>query len=265
MLGGLSLLCWRHACMPKASSLAAPTDPMSQIMKKKSEYIPAVRNAPESESDLASRISRHLLDLIGHVPQTAEKRADNANARVRALTSAAANKAALAAGTLALPPGPLGWLTIVPELVAIWRIQAQLVADLSGVFGVSARLSREQMMYCLFRHAAAQAVRDLVVQIGGRLIAQDVPARIIERVAKAIGMRVTRRLVGGGVSRWLPVIGAVGVGAYAWYDTRQVARTAISLFGGGPTTVDVYLAAMDAEDALATDQAEPGEPDRKRA
>ena len=225
-------------------------------MKKKTEYIPALRNEPESEANLASRISRHLIDLLSHVPKTDEKRADNAEARTRALTAAAANKAALAAGTLALPPGPLGWLTIVPELVAIWRIQAQLVADLSGVFGVNARLSREQMLYCLFRHAAAQAVRDLVVQIGGRLIAQDVSVRVIERVANAIGLRVTKRLIGGGISRWLPVIGAVGVGAYAWYDTRQVARTAISLFGGGPTTVDVVLAAMDAEDALALAEAE---------
>ena len=224
-------------------------------MKTKPEYIPARRNAPETETDLASRISRHLLDLLGKVPKTDEKRADNAEVRVRALTAAASNKAALAAGTLALPPGPLGWLTIVPELVAIWRIQAQLVADISGVYGVNARLNREQMMYCLFRHAAAQAVRDLVVQIGGRLISQDVPIRVIERVTKAIGLRVTKRIVGGGISRWLPVIGAVGVGVYAWYDTRQVARTAIRLFGGGPSTVDAVLAAMDEEDSLITKSA----------
>jgi hypothetical protein len=238
---------------------------MIEAMKKKSEYIPAVRNAPESEADLASRIARHLLDLVGQVPGTGERRATDADARVRALTHAAANKAALAAGTLALPPGPLGWLTIVPELVAIWRIQAQLVADLSGVFGVPARLGREQMMYCLFRHAAAQAVRDLVIRVGGRLIAQDVSMRVIERVAKAIGVRVTRRLIGGGVARWLPVIGAVGVGAYAWYDTRQVARTAIGLFGGGPTQVDTYLAAMDAEDALAAATVAADEDTRQRA
>jgi uncharacterized protein (DUF697 family) len=238
-------------------------------MKKKSEYIPALRNEPESESDLASRISRHLLDLVGKVPSTNEKHGGNAETRARALTQAAANKAALAAGTLALPPGPLGWLTIVPELVAIWRIQAQLVADLSGVYGVNARLNREQMMYCLFRHAAAQAVRDLVVQVGGRLISHDVPIRVIERVAKAIGVRVTKRIVGGGISRWLPVIGAVGVGAYAWYDTRQVARTALKLFGGGPTTVDAVLAAMDEEDAIAArlqaEQTDAAEATRRRA
>ncbi len=231
-------------------------------MNKKPEYIPARRKAPETETDLASRITRHLLDLLGSVPSTDEKRREDTETRVQALTKAASSKAALAAGALALPPGPLGWLTIVPELVAIWRIQAQLVADISGAYGVSARLNREQMMYCLFRHAAAQAVRDLVVQVGGRLIAQDVPARVIERVARAIGLRVTRRVVGGGISRWLPVIGAVGVGVYAWYDTRQVARTAIRLFAGGPSTVDALLAAMDEEDARAAASAESIEPEQ---
>lgn len=227
-------------------------------MTKKSEFIPARRNARETESELAGRISRQLLDLVSHIPPTRETVGADADARARALTQSAANKAAVAAGTLALPPGPLGWLTLVPELLAIWRIQAQLVADLSGLYGVNARLNREQMLYCLFRHTAAQAVRDLVVRIGGRLMTHDVSVRVIERVVHAIGIRVTKRIIGGGIARWLPVVGAVGVGAYAWYDTRQVARTAIKLFGKGPSNVDKVLAALDAEEAaLAQQQSEP--------
>lgn len=220
-----------------------------RVMAKKSEYIPARRGKPSSTEDLSARITRHIVDLLGRVPSTDEGPAEDAGTRARAIAKAAGNKAALTAGTLALPPGPLGWLTIIPELVAIWRIQAQMVADISGVYGVNAKLTREQMMYCLFRHAAAQAVRDLVVRVGGRLIAQDVPLRALERIAHAVGLRVTQRLIGGGVARWLPVVGAVGVGAYAWYDTRQVARTAIRLFAGSRTTsVDAVLAAMEAEE-----------------
>ena len=60
------------------------------------------------------------------------------------------------------------------------------------------------------------------------------PLRAIERVAAKIGVRLSRRVAGRGVSRWLPVIGAIGVGAYAYYDTRQVARTAIALFADRP-------------------------------
>jgi hypothetical protein len=86
------------------------------------------------------------------------------------------------------------------------------------------------MIYCLFRHAMAQAVRDLAVQVGGRILIQEVPLRLVERIAAKIGIGVSRRLVGRGIARWVPVIGACGVGLYARYDTTQVARTAIALF-----------------------------------
>jgi hypothetical protein len=32
------------------------------------------------------------------------------------------------------------------------------------------------------------------------------------------------------VARYAPVIGAIGVGGYAYYDTNKVAKTAIELF-----------------------------------
>ena len=45
-----------------------------------------------------------------------------------------------------MPPGPLGWLTIAPELLAVWKIQAQMVSDLAGVYGKAATLTREHMV-----------------------------------------------------------------------------------------------------------------------
>jgi hypothetical protein len=44
-------------------------------------------------------------------------------------------------------------------------------------------------------------------------------------------MKITQRSLGRAVSRVVPIAGALGVGAYTWYDTRQVARTALELFG----------------------------------
>jgi len=198
-------------------------------MPTMAKNVPARRvEAPET---LADRLTRAVLDLASEVPDTSEHKSRGPDHRARAIASSAANRAALAAGTLALPPGPIGWLTIVPELVAIWRIQRQMVADIAGAYGVSAELTQSRMLYCLFRHAAAQAVRDVAVQVGARLLIQDVPLRAIEKIAAKIGVSVSKRLVGRGIARWLPVIGALGVGAYAYYDTGQVARTAIELFG----------------------------------
>jgi len=177
------------------------------------------------------RLTAAILDFASQIPGSQVHRGLHPEAKARELASQAARKAGITAGSLALPPGPLGWLTVLPELVAIWRIQAQMVSDIAAAYGQHASLGREQMLWCLFRHTAAQAFRDLVVRMGDRLLFRQLSATVAERVARRIGVSLSQRAVGAGISRWLPVVGAAGVGAYAWYDTRNVARTAIELFG----------------------------------
>ncbi|MDR7333010.1 hypothetical protein [Roseateles asaccharophilus] len=152
-----------------------------------------------------------------------------ADAAARAIDSAA-TKAALAAGTLALPPGPLGWATIAPEMLTVWHIQRQLVSDIAALYGRSAELGPAQMMWCLFRHTAAQALRDLGVRVGERVIVRPAAQLLLQRVASAVGMHIGKQAASRALSRWVPVVGAAGVGAYAWWDTRQVGRAALQLF-----------------------------------
>ena len=179
-----------------------------------------------------SRVTRAILDFVSEVPASRVGDSADPAAAAHQLASRAAQRAALTAGSLALPPGPLGWLTLLPELIAIWKIQAQMVSDIAAAYDRHATLGREQMLWCLFRHTAAQAFRDLVVQVGDRLVFRRMSHGVVQRVAKQVGRKLSRRALGEGVSRWLPVIGALGVGAYAYVDTTQVARTAITLFSG---------------------------------
>ena len=170
--------------------------------------LPARRQAAAADG----RLVEALLELLTKVPST-DRHQEKVPAKVaREISRRAAAKAAVTAGSLAMPPGPLGWLTIAPELLAVWTIQAQMVSDLAGVYGKTATLTKEHMVYCLFRHTAVQLLRDVAV-------------------------RVAQRSAGGGIARWLPVVGAVGVGVYAFYDTSQVAATAIELFEKGVVLV----------------------------
>lgn len=86
------------------------------------------------------------------------------------------------------------------------------------------------MIYCLFRHSASQAVRDLVVRVGERALIQQTSLRALQSIARKIGIKLSQKAIGKGLSRWLPIIGAVGVGGYAYYDTARIAATAIELF-----------------------------------
>jgi hypothetical protein len=180
------------------------------------------------ESD--ARLGDKVLALVVQPPDpVCTPSARPADAAAKAI-EAAAGKAALAAGALALPPGPFGWATIAPEMLAVWHIQRQLVADIAALYGRSAELGPAQMMWCLFRHTAAQALRDLGVRVGERVIVRPATQMLLQRVAGAIGVHLGKKAAGRLVSRWVPLVGAAGVGAYAWWDTRQVGRAALQLF-----------------------------------
>jgi hypothetical protein len=204
-------------------------------MAKRDPASPSKEIVPTSGIDRGeSPVAKAILEFVSRIPESEVPKAAKASVEeeCRRMASSAANKAALTAGSLALPPGPLGWLTVLPELVAIWRIQGQLVSDIAAAYGKTAKLGREQMLWCLFRHTAAQAFRDIAIRVGDRLVFRTTATSVLQRLAGRIGVSVTKRAVGKGISRWLPVVGALGVGAYAYYDTGQVAKTAIELFSG---------------------------------
>jgi uncharacterized protein (DUF697 family) len=191
---------------------------------------PLVQKGAAHESELLDRLFGVLLKVVNQIPSSAERESSEAILRARKLIAGASVKAAAISGSLALPSGPLGWLTIFPDLAAIWRLQAQLVADIGAVFGKQGKLTEESMIYCLFKHAAAQVVRDMVTRIGERIVVQRVSVRMTENVLESIGIRIIRRAAGRGIWRLLPVIGALGVAGYAYYDTEQVGQTAIDFF-----------------------------------
>lgn len=192
---------------------------------------------PNGKQKPAELIAQAILEVVGSVPGTTEAANTNPAERARAIQAAASLRAAAVSGALALPPGPLGIVTILPDLAMVWRIQAQMVADIAGAYGKTARLSQEQMIYCLFRHAAAQLVRDLGMRIGERIVFKTVTLASIQRLARRLGLKVTQRVIAKSVARWLPVLGAAGVAGYAYYDTARVGVTASELFASNVDAV----------------------------
>lgn len=177
-----------------------------------------------------NRIGDQVLALVAQPPESTRRLSQTPRQAALKAAEAAAAKAALAAGAYALPAGPLGWLTVAPEMLTVWRLQRQLVADIAALYGRSAELGPSQMLWCLFRHTAAQALRDLSVRVGERLVVRPAAQAALQRVAAAIGVQLGQQVAGKALSRWVPLIGAAGVGAYAYYDTRQVGRAAMELF-----------------------------------
>ena len=230
-------------------------------MKKPPLEVKARRVGEETEHKFAQAV----INLVSQVPPSAHEPSSNPDPYVRDIANAAKRKAAVASAGLALPPGPLGWLTLLPEIYAVWKIQAQMVSDIAAVYGHEATLNREHMLYCLFRHTGAQLFRDLVMRVGERYLVRKVPIRSLYSIANKVGMKITQRSIGRAVSRVIPIAGAIGVGAYSWYDTRQVARTAIDLFSHELATETAPSKAAPVKNVKAVKKAAPRKHSAKKA
>ena len=188
------------------------------------------KTATVDKKKVVDQIADALLRLVSRVPSSTVKASQCPQDRAKSLILHASTKAAMVSGTLAIPPGFLGMLTVLPDLIAIWNIQRQLVSDIASAYKKSSYLGPSAMIYCLFRHAAAQAVRDVAMRVGERFLVRRATPRVLQRVMRRVGMSVTERATGRAFSRWLPIIGAVGIGGYAFYDTMQVGKTAVAFF-----------------------------------
>lgn len=121
-------------------------------------------------------VIRVLEDLVTSVPTSTELLSNTPQERAREIVRMAGFKAGAVSAGLAIPPGPAGLLTVIPDLLQVWHIQRQMVSDIAACFGKSAQLNQQMMVYCLFRHGAAMFARDVLVRVGERMILSSVEA-----------------------------------------------------------------------------------------
>jgi hypothetical protein len=185
---------------------------------------------PQSLSRAPGIVSEALHTLVSQIPTSSEPLNPNPEERVKSLAKMAALKAAAISGTFTLPPGPFGMATVLPDLLAVWRIQQQLVADVAAVFGKTSALTSETMVICLFKHGGAALTKPLFARQDHEIVVQRIAGRTLLQLLEKIAVRVAQRIAAKSLSRWLPIVGALGAGAYAYYDTAHVATNASELF-----------------------------------
>ena len=184
----------------------------------------------EQLSGFLPAASRALEDLLVKTPTTSETMAADPASRSKAIIRKAAVKTAAVSGALSIPPGPLGLLTIVPDLVMVWRIQVQMIADVAGACGWQGTVPREKIVFCLFRLSVGEALKDFAVHAGESAIERRARKLLIQRGLEAIGIRITRDAAEHAVARWIPVVGALGMAAFMYHETLRVGDTARVVF-----------------------------------
>lgn len=168
--------------------------------------------------------------IFAEIPDSNEFISVSPYERAQELCEAAAKASAKVSGKFALTPGPIGLSTLVPDMMAMWEIQRQLVADIAMVYGCSSSLGREQMLWCLVKHSAVQTFRDVLYRAGERFFTHPLSLKLMRQLATINGLQVTPGDMGRAISNFLPLVGASAVTWYAYRDTKKVGAAAIELF-----------------------------------
>ncbi|HEY1328578.1 MAG TPA: hypothetical protein VGI14_16700 [Casimicrobiaceae bacterium] len=200
-------------------------------------------DASTPDHDAAREVTGVIERVIADVPAPHTHPVPDPAREAERIVARAARQAAMVSGSLALPPGPLGMLTVLPDLYLIWQTQRQMVADVFALHGRTAELTRTHMLYCLFRHAASHVLRDVAVRAGQRVVVRELSAGAFRSALSTVGIVVTQRMAASAAGRWIPLIGAMAVGGYAYWDTMQVARTARRLLEAPAHAVDAQAQA----------------------
>ena len=116
-------------------------------------------------------------------------------------------------------------LTVLPDLYVIWKMQRQMVADIFGLYGRTRRAARPPT--CCIAFSGTWRAMCCAMSPCARASAwscSSSSAGALQGVLGSLGVSLTRRVAGTAASRWVPLAGAAAVGAYAYWDTLQVAN-----------------------------------------
>jgi uncharacterized protein (DUF697 family) len=139
-----------------------------------------------------------------------------------------------------LAPGPAGWVTILPEIIAVTKIQINLVYAIAKHYGQTSKFNSGTVML-IFANEAGIAVRGVAAKVGEKLIVRALSSKaaaaLSQRIGVKIGARVTQRVVG----RWVPVVLAPVFGAFSKSMTAKIGREAVKLFSSDFEVVEIVL------------------------
>ena len=184
----------------------------------------------KKDNSIQEMVYSIIFNLITDIPDSLLCPNRDPDKRVDILIKQACVKAAAVSTTLSIPAGFTGVITSIPDIAAVWRIQAQLVSDIACTYGKFAMLSREAMVWCLFRHSAASLLRDVAVRTGSRIVVQKLSLSALQKLLQKIGVKISANFLGRIALRAIPAIGAIGNGAYTYFDTNEVGKTAMAYF-----------------------------------
>ena len=171
------------------------------------------------------RILENVLNTLG--PNPDEIKVDGTSQKMIRKASRAAFLISTGAG---IPTGPMGLATIVPEVVALIKLQINLIFKVAKFHQQEAKVNKTIILTVLGVAMGVVLKHALINKVGTRLIVKSLSAEGAKRITREIGEKFAAGLLKRGLGRWIPLMLAPVFGYLSLSMTRKIGREAESLF-----------------------------------
>jgi nucleoid DNA-binding protein len=129
-----------------------------------------------------------------------------------------------------LAPGPFGYATIIPELIAVTKVQINLIHAIAKFYGKAQILNGTLIALVFANQCGLQLgktfVRKSATKYFVRALGRKAMRPIVQKIASTIGVRITQRLAG----RWVIGGSSFIFGYFSKKMTEKIGEEAIKLF-----------------------------------
>lgn len=213
------------------SKLASGASVVSAIKGKASESSDAVKRSYDDASiamqsklnDAMQGAFQAVIDEKRKAPSVVSN--GNVEEDVRNQINLCARNNGMISGGAALIPGPMGMVSIVPEIALVFRNQIGLVYDIGRLHGKEEVLDRDLLMGVILTAMGSGATAVLVMH-GGRVLVKRSSLRVFQRLMAVLAGRITQKALKATISRWLPVVGAAFMAWFSHHMTKRIGRKA---------------------------------------
>ncbi len=149
---------------------------------------------------------------------------------VRHITRKTAVKCASLAGASYLIPGKVSYALILPELLLIYRLQAQMIVDIAALYGKDNPMDKTLLFYCLFQGSSSNLFKHLIKDTGKRIIVRPVSIKMIEALILQLSKKIFKKSFSGSFSIFLPFVGLAVSGTLNYLYTTRIGEIASQVF-----------------------------------
>ncbi len=155
-----------------------------------------------------------------------------------------------------LVPGPIGYAVIIPEILAVTKIQLNLIDAIARHYGKSAENYNTAVVY-IFANALGlklgkKYLKKTATKLGTKLVVRIVRNETLKKLAQKIGLRLSARIAAGLVKIGVPFLLAPVFTIVTYKLTKKIGKEADSFFSNEITYEDAKECSNGHENDVAS-------------